>query len=80
MQDAIEKFLTDFLTPQSTTQQPLIDRARHWLAVAKSPETYHPDADLFELAHRRRNARQNLRRLLNKHPELIAALQTEVTA
>lgn len=71
--DAITQFLSTFLAPKGTP----LERAEHWLAVAHNPQQFHPQADAYEIRHRRRMARQNLRRLLRNHPSLITALQAQ---
>ena len=72
----INRFLSQFLTtPKGTSKQPVIDRARHWVAVLQSPAEFYPQADEYELRHRYRQAKQNLRRLLNRHPELLTMLR-----
>jgi len=72
MQSAVEQFLTQFLTPpKGTSHTTLAEKVKHWISVCNHPEQVYPKADVFELRYRRRNARQNVRRLLSKHPELL---------
>jgi len=72
MQSAVEQFLTQFLTPpKGTSQATIAEKVKHWISICNHPEQVYPNADSFELRYHRRNARQNVRRLLSKHPELV---------
>lgn len=74
----VDLFLSEFLAPpKGTSQQDLLEKARHWIAVIQFPAQHFPNANEFELRVRRRNARQGLRRLLAKHPELIPMLRSQ---
>ena len=75
MQQIIEQFLEKYLTaPKGTSHHNFVEKIAHWISVCNHPEQFYPKADPFELRVRRRNARQNIRRLLNKHPELISSV------
>jgi hypothetical protein len=80
MNDAISTFLDTYLSssPQGESPQALLARAKHWLTIAQSPAELYPNANEYELRCRSRQARQNARRLLQKHPELIPMLEREV--
>jgi hypothetical protein len=74
----VDLFLSQFLTPPNgSSPQALFEKAKHWIAVVEFPKQHFPNADEFELRVRRRNARQVLRRLLAKHPELIPMLRSQ---
>jgi hypothetical protein len=71
-----DSFLSKFLKPlKGNSPAILLEKAQHWISALESPEQHFPNANEFELRIRRRNALQALRRLLLKHPELIAALR-----
>jgi hypothetical protein len=79
MQNDIQSFLDEFRPVPKPSAEPLA-LARHWLEIYSQPETHYPDADAFQISVRRRNARQNLRRILTKHPEVLAVLRAESSA
>jgi hypothetical protein len=71
VQEFLQKYLTDI--PKS-----IPDKIKHWLFVANSPEKVYPDADATVLARKRRNARNNVRRLAKKYARLLPAIATEL--
>ena len=68
--DSISEFLSSF--GNAPKGDPLT-KARHWLSLFQSLETTH--TNIYELRHRRTLARQNLRRLIQRHPGLLSQLQ-----
>jgi len=78
MHEVIDQFLSQFATqPKGTSQETLTHRAKYWLSVLQSPKGFYPEANEFELDKRRSNARRNLRRLLNRHPELLPIVKAD---
>ncbi len=78
----VEVFLQKFLkTPKGTSPEVISQKIKYWLTVANNPERYFPDANTAELKYRViRNARQNVRRLARKHPNLLSELAREMEA
>ena len=75
MHSAVEQFLSKFLTaPTGKSPNDLAGKVAHWVSVCNDPQQFYSNADAFELRYRRRNARQNIRRVLSKHPELVATV------
>jgi hypothetical protein len=78
MQHLVEQFLQKHLT---NTPKSIPEKIKHWLFVANNTGDVYPDADAVELSRRRRNARNNVRRLARKHaallPTIARALETE---
>lgn len=71
MKNPIDLFIEQYIAgPKGSSPELLADNVCKWFAVANNPEEFYPNADEFELRYRRRNARQNVRRTLNHHPEL----------
>ena len=75
--DSVEAFFSAFDTPPKGKD--ILSKAQHWLAAFQSPEHFHPQATEIERQHYRRLAKQNLRRLLNRHPELLSKLQSHLS-
>jgi hypothetical protein len=76
----VSTFLDTFLSqPKGTSPQVLLQKARFWMSAIESPGHLYPTATEYELRCRVRQARQNLRRLLARHPELIPLLKAEAT-
>jgi hypothetical protein len=73
----IKEFLDQFRSQVKSADDPF-QRAQYWLDRYSDPQTFYPDANAFELRIHRRNARQNLRRLLNKYPGLLERLQAQI--
>jgi hypothetical protein len=72
VQNPIDQFIGQYIAkPKGSSPESLADNVCKWLAVANDPKQFHPNADEFELRYRRRNARQSVRRILGKHPELV---------
>jgi hypothetical protein len=73
--EAVQEFLLKYLTkvPQS-----IPEKIKHWLFVANNPEKVYPDADATALARRRRNARNNVRRLVKKYAMLLPTIAREL--
>lgn len=75
MQVEVDSFLQQFL---SDVPKLVPDKIKHWLYVANNAALVYPDAEAAELKRRRRNARNNVRRLAAKHPDLLPALRLEL--
>jgi hypothetical protein len=71
-QDPLAAFIRKHLTPP-TGSSPADIKARlfHWIQVANNPETFCEDQSPYALAAKRRSARQNVVRILKKHPEFV---------
>lgn len=74
----VEQFLQKHLA--TTPQKSIPEKIKHWLFVANNPATVYPDADAVELNRRRRNARNNVRRLAAKHVHLLPTIARELEA
>jgi hypothetical protein len=70
MSSPVEQFLSEFITPAKGKGN-LAERVKHWVEIANNAQEFYPNADVYELRCHRRNARQNVRRTLAKHPDLI---------
>jgi hypothetical protein len=82
-QFAVDRFISKYLNPPpGKTPRDIKTRLQHWISVANNPSQLISGSDACELANVRRKARQNVRRLLQQHPELaeqpIAAELPEV--
>ena len=78
-------FLQKHLNPPPGKPAPdVTERILHWLAVANNPNIVAPATSAANIANVRRKARQNLRRLVLRHPEVAAQVdatsQTQVCA
>jgi hypothetical protein len=78
---SVDTFLRAFLSPPSgSTPQDIINKIRHYIDVANNPAQYSSDTSIPALRAKRRNARQSLRRLVLKHPEIAAQIMHEQKA
>lgn len=73
METAVNEFVQKYIAKPKGSSSP-VENVIHWISVANDPAQFHPQADAFELRYRRRLARQNVRRLLAKHPALVATV------
>ena len=75
MQQSTRVFLQTFLAPpEGKSPQDIKARLLHWIEVANSPEQFTGDPSAHTLAAKRRSARQNVKRLAERHPEIAAQL------
>jgi hypothetical protein len=75
---SVDSFLAAFLSPPSgSTPQDIISKIRHQIDVVNHPEEHSSDTSIPALRAKRRNARQSLRRLVLKHPEIAAQIMRE---
>ena len=78
MQDVVQQFIHTFTVPPSgRTPQTLRERFQHWIEVYAHPEQFTKDHSPHALAAKRKSARQCLRRLAERHPEVAAAFLRE---
>jgi hypothetical protein len=74
----LRSFFDAFLKPPANypgqSPKALIE---HWVTVYNHPERFSEDNNPRTLAKKRRNARQNLRRLLRKHPRIAESYRQE---
>jgi hypothetical protein len=78
MNFSIDTFFKTFLRPPTgSAPQDIASKISHYIDVANSPEQHTTDKNPFALRAIRRNARQNLRRLVNKHPSIAARLMKD---
>jgi hypothetical protein len=80
----VDRFLARHLNPApGRTTHSSKERILHWLEVANTPAAYALDPSAKSIANMRRKARQNVRRLVERHPDaaalIDATLQTRVT-
>jgi len=77
----VDVFLIRHVRPApGRTAEDAKDRILHWIEVANNPAAAIPTADSKIIADVRRKARQNVRRLVKKHPDIAAQInQAEVT-
>jgi hypothetical protein len=70
--NSLDSFFQTFLRPlNGTSPQDLLSKAHHLVSVVNDPAQFSTDTNPFAIRAVRRNARQSLRRLILKHPELI---------
>ncbi|HEX4038641.1 MAG TPA: hypothetical protein VHX37_11335 [Acidobacteriaceae bacterium] len=78
MQAEMKSFLDAFRpTSHPISDESLSERGSRYLAIYRNPEQLNPGKSRMELSCIRRNARQNLRRLLQKHPFVFDKLRAE---
>lgn len=78
-QREVDLFLQKHLNPTpGRPAQDVKDRILHWIALAKNPTLVISEANAKSEANARRKARQNIRRLLLRHPEVAAQLDREL--
>jgi hypothetical protein len=72
----VKEFADKFLkAPRGDSPEQIAARIRHWVDVANHPEAFVAgDTSPYAISAKRRSARQNLRRLLQKHPHIAEAL------
>ena len=72
-------FIQSFLTqPTGTSPEEIKLKILHWVGVANSPQDYVKDADnRYEVAAKRKTARQNVQRLAARHPNVVAQITRE---
>jgi len=76
--DARELITSFLIPPNGKSPQAVKARILHWVDVANHPEKYVPDPNNpYAIAAKRRTARQNARKLIQRHPELAAQLKAE---
>jgi hypothetical protein len=78
MEHFVDRLLQTFLVPTSgRSPQSVRDRFKHWITVYSHPEKFTEDRSPHALAAKRKSARQCLKRLADRHPEVAAALMSE---
>ena len=82
MIDPIKEFTDKFLNlPKGDSPEQIEARIRHWVDVANHPEAFtNGDTSPYSISAKRRSARQNLRRLLQRHPEVAKTIMQESEA
>lgn len=72
----IKEFTEKFLQiPKGDSPEQIEARIRHWVDVVNHPEAFvAEDTSPYAISAKRRSARQNLRRLLQKHPDVAEAI------
>ena len=76
--DNIQQFLDTFLIPpKGKSPQEIRDRFKHWAEVYAHPEQFTKDHNPHALAAKRKSARQCLRRLTERHPDIAKVLLEE---
>jgi hypothetical protein len=76
----VQKFIDQFLIlPSGKSPAAIRDRFEHWREVHSHPEKYTEDQSPHALAAKRKSARQCLRRLAERHPDIAASLVREVS-
>ena len=75
----VREFAAKFVKPpKGDSPEQIEGRIRHWVDVANHPEAFvKGDTSRFAISAKRRSARQSLRRLLHKHPEVAEAMMRE---
>lgn len=72
---SVDSFLKAFLAPPpGDSPQDIKTRLLHWVAVANDPEKFIEDQSTHAVAAKRKSARQNLKRLAERHPDIAAEL------
>jgi len=75
---SVDSFLKAFLAPPpGDSPQDIKARLLHWIAVANEPHKFLTENNPHSVAAKRRSARQNLRRLAQRHPEIADQLMKE---
>ena len=79
MDTTVNSFLEKFLRPSGGNSAGAVaDRIRFWIGMANRPEDFvKGDPSPYAISAKRRTARQNLRRLLKKHPQVAAQIMRE---
>ena len=82
MPNDVDAFIKKFLRPpKSSANSPddVAARLRYWISVVNRPELFmkEDDPNPYAVSARRRTARQNLRRLLKKYPDVAAQVMRE---
>jgi hypothetical protein len=68
----LDSFFQKFIRPLTgTSPQDLLSKAHHLIDVVNDPAQYAVDTSPFALRAARRSARQSLRRLMLKRPEVL---------
>jgi response regulator of citrate/malate metabolism len=74
----IDQFLKTFLSPPpGDTPKEIKERLLHWIAVTNEPQQFSNSEDAHAIAATRRSARQNLKRLAQRHPDIATDLMNE---
>jgi hypothetical protein len=63
--------------PNGDTPQDTKAKMQHWRKVVLNPDKYATDAHPLAVQKVERNARQNFRRLVQRHPDLAAQIMSE---
>jgi hypothetical protein len=79
MADEMKQFIEQFLRPpKGDSPEQIMGRIRHWIDAAQHPEQFvGGDSSVHAIRAQRRNALQNLRRHLKKHPVLAKQVMAE---
>jgi len=74
----VSKFLSTFLTPcKGSSPVEIEERILYWVEVANHPDRYITSANPHELSAKRKSAVQNLRRLVERHPDIATKIEGE---
>lgn len=78
----MKEFADKFLKPQKgDSPEDITARIRHWVDVVNHPEAFVTgDKSPHAISAKRRSGRQNLRRLLKRHPDVAEAMMQEPEA
>ncbi|HWZ51875.1 MAG TPA: hypothetical protein VNW54_10475 [Granulicella sp.] len=75
----VTKLLNSFLTaPKGNSPAEIVVGMLHWADVCNHPELYaNDDPHPLAISAKKRSARQNLKRLVDKYPHLVAQAQAQ---
>ncbi len=74
----LDSFCEKFLQPaKGDSPEQIANRIRHWIEVCNRAEEFCQDSSPYALSAKRRSARQNLRRLVKKHPLIAEQIRRE---
>ena len=75
----LDEFIQTFLPspPKGDSPANIATRIRHWIDVYNHPEKFTDDHSPYALRAKKRSARQNVRRLAEKHPDIAGRIMAE---
>jgi hypothetical protein len=72
----VEQLLNRFLTPpKGRSPEEVKEKILHWIDAHNDPAKYTKDPSPYGVAAVRKKARQNVRRLVMRHPSIAAQIQ-----
>ena len=76
--DAKELIASFLIPPNGKSPEAIKARILHWVDVANHPERHVLDpSNAYAIAVKRRTARQNARKLIDRHPEVALQIKSE---